>query len=223
MWPFVAKKMNLLFYFENRLCNHLRQPISSLFIRNTKFVDVVSPHERSFTSRVLVSPGKSTAFEPIVARGVFASKKVSLSVAIRAVYKSVFDVDTNVKKDVLLYVNDSAYYYLLNYFVVVAFVTWTSIAYFFKVAVRVVPDEHLKLFQYLDISQKKWQIIITTSFAFAGNLLFRILRNLMVKKVILFRRYGSGNRWSENIIRPRSAVLSVVIAQPSFMTLTERR
>lgn len=161
------KKMNILLKFENRVFCNLSKPFRFSCVPSKGCSNFIS-HSRcssnsSVTSELLVKP---TVFSLIVRR-----LPASVSLITRSAYRSVFDIDTNVKKDVLLYEHDSTFFYALNFVLIGQLILFYTFAYLFVKAIRVLPNEELKQTRFLDLSQKKWQILIPSTFVFAGKLI----------------------------------------------------
>lgn len=110
----------------------------------------------------------STVFYPIV-RLTFSCRKLNFSLIKRSGHKSVFDIDTNVKKDVLLYENKTDSFYVLNYLVVGQLIMWIAFAYLYMDTISIIPQEQLETVKILNMTDKKWQIGIPITFAFTGK------------------------------------------------------
>lgn len=169
------KKMNILLKFENRVFCNLSKPFRYSCVPSKGCSNFIS-HSRcssnfSVTNKLLVKP---TVFSLIVRR-----LPASVSLITRSTYRSVFDVDTNVKKDVLLYEHDSTFYYSLNYLLVGQLLTWTTFAYLFNEALGFVSDAQLKEVRFLDLSSKIWQVLIPLTFIFAGKLISLHYRSII--------------------------------------------
>lgn len=182
--------MNILLKFENRVFCNLSKLFRSSCVPSKRCINFISHSQCSsnfsVTHKLLVKP---TVFSLIVRR-----LPASVSLITRSAHRSVFDVDTNVKKDVLLYEYDSTFFYSLNFLLVGQLITWTTFAYLFVEALKLVSDEDLKAVRVLDLSNKKWQILIPSSFVFAGKLI-SFLPPVMYKfspfeRYHLFRRIG---------------------------------
>lgn len=164
--------MNLLHSFEKSLHSDLRKQIRCFWcVANTLHrnnVFVVKSRKFSDT-RVSSHILTKIVFRPIVDR-VFSKKYVNTAIT-RSQLKSVFDVDTNVKKDVLLYENKSEIFSVLNYLVPVQLVAWTTLSYGYIRNVSVLPPEYLNVFNLVDLNKLSWRYGVLAAFMFAGNYL----------------------------------------------------
>lgn len=160
--------MNILLNLENRVFRNLQKPLYRLSRE---------PLNR-FISQSRPSSNSSVCHNLLVKPTVLVVRRLpaNLSLFTRSAHKSVFDINTNVTKDVLLYQLKSGFFFSLNFLLVGQLVTWFSFAYLFVRALQLVSDEDLQGVRVLDLTQKKWQIIIPSSFVFAGKLSLHYFR-----------------------------------------------
>lgn len=167
--------MNFLYNLDKSLHCALQTSIRSFWsARNVFVLRGRNLHDASVNTKPIV-------FRPIgVRRNILDRKVIAPTTAphVRTYEKSVFDIDTNVKKDVLLYENRSTIFYFLNYLIPGQLAGWVALTYQYTQAVSVLPPEYLKVFNLIDLNDPRWKYGVGIAFALTGKYQLTV-RNLI--------------------------------------------
>lgn len=140
---------------------HIRYSVCAI---NSKYLkNVLINERRPYSDFVERKSQNGVVFRPI-SKCVITNRYVHSSAR-----KSVFDVDTNVKTDVVLYKNDSWYYTCLGYLAALQLAVWIYFAYHFVKFIKFLPEGEVYIFGIVPLHEKRWQIAIPSTFVCAGN------------------------------------------------------
>lgn len=151
MYCFVRR--SVLFAFTNRFC------ISRCIVNGNFYTSFI---------------GKQVYGSSLVGQTVLNKRNISLHITVsNKSSKSIFEIDTNVKRDTLLFENNSLTFEVLKYFVVLQFIFWSYAAYYCYVIIKEKKPDQLALFS-INLNDRKWHYGIPTAFVVTGIVLFMV-------------------------------------------------
>lgn len=136
------------------------------------------PNNLVFTKKLFHSSINRSVGEVVTQIRVNLQPSVSSVFVIRRTVstRSILDVDTDVKKDVLLYELETNFFRLLNYLLALQLVLWLTFGYLFTKIRKFFNDEEVIVFGLFDVNDKRWKIVVPTSFIVTGNTICYALR-----------------------------------------------
>lgn len=141
---------------------HIRYSLCAI---NSKYLkNVVIYQHRQYSDSAVRKPITGSVFEAISKR-VFITRHNTIS---SVHHKSVFDVDTNVKTDVLLYRNDSWYFIYLGFMAAAQLAMWVFFAINFVRYAQYMPEGEVYIFNLIPLHEKKWMYGIPFTFLCTG-------------------------------------------------------
>ncbi|XP_065202681.1 transmembrane protein 223 [Planococcus citri] len=147
---------------------HIRYSLCAINSKYLKNV-LINQHRQCNDSAVVRKPIHSSVFQAISKR-VFITHRNTISAYRSAHYKSVFDIDTNVKTDVLLYRNNSWYFSILGYLAALQLSVWVYFAYNYIRYARLIPESEneVYIFNLIPLHDTKWMYGIPFTFVCTG-------------------------------------------------------
>lgn len=145
---------------------HIRYSLCAI---NSKYLkNVLINQHRQINDSAVRKPFNGSVFEAISKR-VFVTYRNAISACRSAHHKSVFDVDTNVKTDVLLYRNNSWYFIYLGFLAAAQLALWAYFAYNFLRYAQYMPEGEVYIFNLIPLHEKKWLYGIPFTFLCTGK------------------------------------------------------
>lgn len=186
--------MNLLHNFKTLFHFNFRKEIRSFWCATNQIHRTISIVSSNNLKEIRVNVFN----KPIICRPIIGSvfnKKFAFTSAGSSHSKSIFDIETNVSKDVLLYENKSTLFSVLNYAVPIQFTVWSTLSYGYVSSVNKLPPEYLNVFNLIDLNNPMWKHGVVVAFMFAGNypLLFTI-------KFTLYHTFDGNTLETTNLI-----------------------
>lgn len=159
--------MNLLHNFKTLFHFNLRKQIRSFWCATNQIHHTISFVSSSNLKEIRVNVFNKPIICPPNIGSVF-NKKIAFTSAASSHSKSIFDIETNVSKDVVLYENKSTLFSLLNYAVPIQFTVWSILSYGYVRVVNDLPPEYLTVFNLIDLNNPMWKHGVVIAFMFTG-------------------------------------------------------